>query len=145
MKILLMSLISIHCAAKWHNMNNRGCKPTVISNLNVTALKGLNISLVKWIHYSTPLGLPEGFLCLQWVAPTVIQIKPLRGKHINSNQIALLFCLLSIIWKRIFQLNASSVSLKQKYTGSKRSYLTRIIFFADTYLPPAVIPWMVIR
>ena len=33
-------------AAKWHNMNNRGCKPTVNYKLNVTALKGLNIRLV---------------------------------------------------------------------------------------------------
>jgi hypothetical protein len=33
-------------AAKWHNMNNRGCKPTVNYKLNAPALKGLNISLV---------------------------------------------------------------------------------------------------
>jgi hypothetical protein len=48
------------------------------NNLNVTVLKGLNISLVKWIHYSTPPGLPEGFLYLPWVAPTVIKIISLR-------------------------------------------------------------------
>jgi hypothetical protein len=29
---------------------------------NVTALKGLNIRLVYSFHYSTPPGLPEGFL-----------------------------------------------------------------------------------
>lgn len=33
----------IYCAAKWHNMNNRGCQSTVIRTQNVTALKGLNI------------------------------------------------------------------------------------------------------
>ena len=33
-------------AAKWHNMNNRGCKPTVNYKLIITALKGLNIRLV---------------------------------------------------------------------------------------------------
>jgi hypothetical protein len=32
-----------YSAAKWHNMNNRGCKPTDNYKLNVTALKGLNI------------------------------------------------------------------------------------------------------
>jgi hypothetical protein len=36
----------INCAAKWHNVNNRGCKPTVNYKLIVTALKGLNIRLV---------------------------------------------------------------------------------------------------
>jgi hypothetical protein len=41
-----MRLISIYRATKWHNLNNRGCKPTVICKLNVTALKGLNIRLV---------------------------------------------------------------------------------------------------
>jgi hypothetical protein len=30
--------------------------------------------------------LPEGVIVLPWVAPTVIQIKPLRGQYINSNQ-----------------------------------------------------------
>ena len=45
-ELLLMRLISIYSAAKWHNMNNRGCKPTVIHKLNVTALKGLNIRLI---------------------------------------------------------------------------------------------------
>ena len=37
---------NINSAAKWHNLNNRGCKPTVNNKLNVTALKGLNIRLV---------------------------------------------------------------------------------------------------
>jgi hypothetical protein len=37
---------NIISAAKWHNLNNRGCKPTVIHKLNVIALKGLNIKLV---------------------------------------------------------------------------------------------------
>ena len=41
-----MRIILIYRAAKWHNLNNRGCKPTVIYKLNVTALKGLNISPV---------------------------------------------------------------------------------------------------
>jgi hypothetical protein len=41
-----MRLFSKCRATKWHNLNNRGCKPTVISKLNVTALKGLNIRLV---------------------------------------------------------------------------------------------------
>jgi hypothetical protein len=53
---------NINRATKWHNLNNRGCKPTVIYKLDVTALKGLNIRLVSWIHYSTPPGLPGGFL-----------------------------------------------------------------------------------
>jgi len=52
----------INRAAKWHNMNNRGCKPTVNYKMNVTALKGLNIRLVYLVHHSTPPGLPEGFL-----------------------------------------------------------------------------------
>jgi hypothetical protein len=62
MVLLLMCLISIYRATKWHNLNNRGCKPTVVNKLNVTALKGLNIRLAEWVHYSTPLGLAEGFL-----------------------------------------------------------------------------------
>jgi hypothetical protein len=41
-----MRLFSIYRAAKWHNLNNRGCKPTVIYKLNITALKGLTIRLV---------------------------------------------------------------------------------------------------
>ena len=41
-----MRFIPKYRAAKWPNLNNRGCKPTVIPKLNVTALKGLNISLV---------------------------------------------------------------------------------------------------
>lgn len=52
----------IICAPKWHNVNNRGCKPTVNYKQIVTALKGLNIRLLYWVHYSTPLGLQEGFL-----------------------------------------------------------------------------------
>jgi len=48
---------SINSAAKWHNLNNHGCKPTANYNLNVTALKGLNIRLVYSVHYSTPPGL----------------------------------------------------------------------------------------
>ena len=60
-----MRLISIYnSAAKWHNLNNRGCKPTDNCKLNVSALKGLNIRLVLQGHYSTPPGLPEGFLVL---------------------------------------------------------------------------------
>jgi hypothetical protein len=61
--ILLMRLISIkYSAAKWHNLNNRGCKPTENCKLNISALKGLNIRLGLRFHYSTPQGLPEGFL-----------------------------------------------------------------------------------
>jgi hypothetical protein len=75
-----MRLISIkYSAAKWHNLNNRGCKPMENCKLNISALKGLNIRLALRFHYSTPPGLPEGFLSLPWVVPTVIEIKPLRG------------------------------------------------------------------
>jgi len=52
---------SINSPAKWHNLNNRGCKPTVNYNLNVTALKGLNIRLIYSVHYSTPPGLTHLF------------------------------------------------------------------------------------
>jgi hypothetical protein len=38
--ILLMRFISTYRAAKGHNLNNRGCKPTVRYKLNVSALKG---------------------------------------------------------------------------------------------------------
>jgi hypothetical protein len=37
-------------------------KPTDSCKLNTSALTGLNIRLVLRIHYSTPPGLPEGFL-----------------------------------------------------------------------------------
>jgi hypothetical protein len=39
--------LNLNRAAKWHNLNNRGCKPTAIYEMNVTALKGLNIRLVR--------------------------------------------------------------------------------------------------
>jgi len=78
-KVLLMSFNSGFIATKWHNMNNRGCKPTAICNLSFTALKGLNISLVTKVCYSTPPGLREGLLSLPWVTPTVIHIKPSSG------------------------------------------------------------------
>jgi hypothetical protein len=44
--LLMMHLISIYRAAKWHNRNNRWCKPTDIYKLYVTAPKRLNIRLV---------------------------------------------------------------------------------------------------
>jgi hypothetical protein len=37
---------NLNRATKWHNLNNRGCKPTVNNKLNISALKGLNIRLV---------------------------------------------------------------------------------------------------
>jgi len=37
---------NLNRAAKRHNLNNRGCQPTVNNKLNVTALQGLNIRLV---------------------------------------------------------------------------------------------------
>ncbi len=52
----------INLATQWHDMNNRGWKPTVDYNLNITALKGLNITHVYRVHYSTPLGLQKSFL-----------------------------------------------------------------------------------
>jgi hypothetical protein len=66
--ILLYSLtttdafdFSINSAAKWHNLYNRGFKPMVNYNLNVTAMKRLNIRLLYLVHYSTSPGLSEGF------------------------------------------------------------------------------------
>jgi hypothetical protein len=49
---------------------------------------------------------------LPWVAPTVIDIKPLWGlpdQFKSKNQIILISYLLSIIYKQIFQVNVSSV------------------------------------
>ncbi len=51
----------------------------VYDNLNVSALKGLNIRIIELVQYSTPPGLPESYPVLPWVVPTVIGIKPLRG------------------------------------------------------------------
>ena len=39
-------VLNINLTAKWYNLNNRGCKPTDKDNMNVSALKGLNIRLV---------------------------------------------------------------------------------------------------
>jgi len=55
-------------------------QPTVNHKLNDTALKGLNIRLVLSSLFN-PSGVARVFLSLPWVAPTVIHIKPLRGKH----------------------------------------------------------------
>ena len=47
--------------------------------MNVTGLGAEYQTGVIADHYATSPGLPEVFLYLTWVAPTVIQIKPLRG------------------------------------------------------------------
>ena len=101
---------NINSTAKWHNLNNRGCNPRSTINWMSQPWRGWIFDLYIEFIIQPLRGCQQVFLSLPWVAPTVIQIKPLRGKQIKSgNQWTLILWLLSIIWKHIFQVNESSV------------------------------------
>ena len=81
---------NINRATEWHNLNNRGCNPRSTINWMTQPWRGWILDWY-WVHYSTPRragqalrGCQRVFLSLPWVAPTVIHIKPLRGKHASS-------------------------------------------------------------
>jgi hypothetical protein len=61
-------------ATKWHNLDIRGCKPTVPCEMYLSALKGLNTWLIYCVLHSTPPGLPEDFMLAPRVQPAVIEI-----------------------------------------------------------------------
>jgi hypothetical protein len=65
---------------KGYNLNNRGCEPTDVSKIQFYNPEGVEFDF----RLFNPFGAEVSSLLIPWVAPMIIEIKPLRGMKSNS-------------------------------------------------------------